>query len=209
MTLIFSTSDSRERLGVRDHGNECPATRKCKEDTWFKVLPALKDYIWTIDKLLNPNLNPARFWWDWVHLYSGGECYDNGHGYLSLGGWQLETLFTAGATFRCVTGRAVNGWMEVYAIDPKNPPKPPKSLSEIDMTLVHFPTVAAAPYRTEPFPYFNDGRCLHPLIGRNGRAWVQMNPPEPYGKFVRVSTVKHPFTTPRHDLTAGLKMDQK
>lgn len=202
--LWYSTHDSKERTGkgVYVTGHQMPATRKSIEDRFFPVVYGLEAYIRKVNRLLNPDMSDSDFEANWLHMYSGNEAFDNFNGYTS-GHWKLENLFCAGATLRAVTGRPVNNKIEVYAIDPQNPPNPPNKLSEIDMTLNFFPTVAAAPYRSEPFPWFN-GRFVQPFVGKGGRNWVMVNPPEPYGKLKPVTKIMNPFSPERWDVTAGV-----
>lgn len=178
-----------------------PATRKVRDDRFFRVSPELEAYIWGVDKLLNPTMDDATFLRYWKSLYNGFRAFDNGHSWES-GDWALENLYCAGATLKPVTGEIVSGWVEVYAIDPAYPPPVPTRLSEIDMRLNFYPTISRA-LANDPFPQFS-GRCIHPFVGLNGRNWVRIGQYDGRGGMRVATKIEHPFIPSRPDLTAGV-----
>jgi hypothetical protein len=181
-----------------------PATRKCKVDRVFPVSAALEAYVWGVDKLLNPEMSDDLFLRYWKSLYNGFRAFDNGHSWDS-GDWRLENLYCAGATLQPVTGVVVNGWVEVYAIDPLHPPLVPASVYEIDMTLNFFPTTSLSNFRNGAFPQFV-GRCANPFLGENGRNWIRMGEYDGRGGMQIVDAIKHPFIPSKYDITAGVNI---
>jgi hypothetical protein len=187
-----------------------PATRRGKQGLKARVSPKLEAYMRAMNRLLHPNMKDVDFEREWRQMYNGGRAFDNGKSYES-GEWTLEDIFCAGATLEAVTGIQSNGRIEVYAIDPENPPPPPTSPDQIDMTRNFFPTTSQPFLQNGPFPQFDDppyyggGRFIHPFIGRDGKNWVDVYETDDGRGGLRGATkIEQPFIPARPDLTAGV-----
>jgi hypothetical protein len=201
--LWFVNHDLQPRGGV----NGLPETNKCLTDAFFPVSPQLLAVIQAVERLLNPDLNDSEFEHEFGGLFRDNAGFSNQHG-IESGDFRIENLYCGGATFQAVGGDLLKAagalWLQVYAIDPNDPPAIPQTLAGIDMRRWFFPTTALT-NASNPFPNFN-GRCLIPFLGVGGLNYIAWNNPDREDKVgvVQVPTIQIPFLPAHPEKTAGL-----
>lgn len=205
--MLYSMPDYVSR-----NGQNHPATRSPIKTMYFRMTPAWSDYVWALQRLLNPSMSEADLLRNMKGLFNGSRAFDNGHG-MESGDWALQNLYCAGATFELAsdTIRVFQGrrWMRAKAIDWSIKPAIPQALADIEMCHHFFPTTATDA-GNNPFPQFS-GRCVIPWFGAERDPqygvfnWVDIDGyPERPGPMIRVDRPGHPFVPARWDITQGL-----
>jgi hypothetical protein len=180
-----------------------PATWTTRSGAKYKVSPDLQDYIIGLHVLLHPDMQRAALIKELSQLFrnNGGWCNQTG---WDSGEFKIAGLSSEGATVQAtVAGTSPNivpgggkQWLEVYAIDPKNPPPLPASVDQIDMTR-HFVPTTARTGGSNLFPNL-DGRCLVPFLGKDGLQYVL------FENVSKVDRIQMPCVPARPDAMQGL-----
>ena len=180
-----------------------PATWTTRAGAKYKVSTDLLAYIIGINQLLHPHMIPEHLIKELKKLFrdNGGWCNQTG---WESGEFKIAGLSSEGATVQAtLAGPVPNAlpgrgklWLEVYAIDPKNPPPLPATVEAIDMTR-HFAPTTARSDGSNLFPNL-DGRCLVPFLGTAGLQYVL------FENVSKVDRVQMPCVPPRPDAMHGL-----
>ncbi len=139
---------------------------------------ALRAYIRGVQRLAVPNMPADKFEANMAAFWAGNRALSNGHDYEL--NFAVGPVITGGAMVRATgnsMSKAGGTFVEVYAIDPDHLPPVPDSIDKLDWTL-HFRPTIVSPFKrldgrwlVNPFPQF-DGWGIAPLLGRDGRQWL-------------------------------------
>jgi hypothetical protein len=149
----------------------------------FRFEPAppgspLREYIRRVQRLAVPTMPESDFERNMAGFWASNRALSNGHGYEE--DFAVGPVITGGAMARAtgeVMYKAGNAYVEVYAIDPRHLPPVPATIGALDWTLHFRPTIVSrftrpdGRWRVNPFPQF-DGWGVAPLLGRDGRQWI-------------------------------------
>ena len=187
--LVYVQHETEMRLGhykkLPDFSFGLPETYKQLYDKKYALgNSTLGIYVYHLLQLVNADMNSKDFQRNYRQLLDHDSGFNNKN---DDAGGAMENLYCPGK-YR-TTGRTKRGFLEVYAIDFKNPPKPSATP---DMTLHFYPVIHRWDAATKTssfieFPQFG-GNCPLPLIGDNGRAWIRSK------NVVFVDSIQAPYT---------------
>ncbi|MFN2118798.1 MAG: hypothetical protein ACK2T0_00175 [Anaerolineales bacterium] len=149
----------------------------------FRFEPAppgspLREYIRQVQRLAVPAMPESEFEKNMAGFWASNRALSNGHGYEE--DFAVGPVITGGAMARAtgnVMYKAGKAFVEVYAIDPQHLPPVPATIGGLDWTLHFRPTIVTpftrpdGRWKINPFPQF-DGWGIAPLLGRDGRQWI-------------------------------------
>jgi hypothetical protein len=208
--LWFLNHSLKPREGKHKGDDEDKTPKEGLPATWttlagqkFKVTAELQDYIIAVNQLLHPDMRRAALVNELAKVFrdDGGWCNRTG---WSSGDFKIAGLSAEGATVQATVagiaptiepGRGKQ-WMEVYAIDPRNPPPAPATVAAIDMTR-HFAPTTCITGGSNLFKNLN-GRVLIPLLGEKGLQYVL------FENVTKVDRIQMLCLPPRPDAMQGL-----
>ena len=172
--LVYVKHESQSR------GPGLPDTYQYFEFRFFPAPPgsALRDYIRAVQRLAVPYMSEEEFEKNMAAFWAGNRALSNNHDYEE--NFAVGPVITGGAMARAtgsVMYRSGAPFVEIYALNPENLPPVPASLAELDWTLHFRPTIVSQALRPDGrwrihfFPQL-DGQGIAPILGPNGRQWL-------------------------------------